>query len=133
MAQSHKPKAKKQKNRRNAPTPKIKQSPRPESSAAEGATVAWMLAALGAGVTELVALLAMAALAYEPLAAALPERASVFPWLMLFVALITGTITLLLTPLVLKQRQTPPPQSVVNFAIFVGVAAWALFIASNWF
>jgi hypothetical protein len=34
---------------------------------------------------------------------------------------------------VLRQRQTPPPQSVVNFAVFVGIVAWALFLGSMWF
>lgn len=104
-----------------------------ETLTAEGVTVAWMLSAMGTGATELVALLSMAALAYEPIALSLPERADVLPWLLLFVAVITGTITLVLTPLVLRRRRTPPPSAIVNFAIFVGVVAWTLAIGSLWF
>ena len=124
-------KAHKREAKRGKPSSKQATTP-PESTAAEGITVAWMLAALGTGFCEVVILLAMAALAYEPLATALPERFSVLPWLLLFVALVTGTISLLFTPLVLKQRTTPPPNSVVNFAVFVGVVAWALFLVSMW-
>ena len=121
--------------KKQAPKARRREAPRPlnESQAAEGVTVAWMLAALGTGASELASLLGMAALAYEPIAQSLPERADIFPWLLLFVSLITGTITLALTPLVLRHRQTPPPGTVVNFAIFVGVVAWTLAIGSLWF
>ena len=125
--------ARKKKTKRREPNRRRKQPPQSEESrAAEGVTVAWMLAALGAGATELVALLTMAALAYEPLAAALPEQADFLPWMLLFVALITGTIALILTPVVIRQRQTPPPNAIVNFALFVGVVAWTLAIGSIW-
>jgi hypothetical protein len=47
---------------------------------------------------------------------------------MLFTALTTGTLCLVLTPLVRRLRRTPPPPAVVWMALIVGVSPWAILL-----
>lgn len=51
-----------------------------------------------------------------------PKQAQILPPLLLFIALITGLISLLLIPLVYQFRSSPPPGSITTVAAVVGAA-----------
>lgn len=76
-----------------------------------------MMAALGA---ELAALLSWGLLALVEDPATLPESVRMLPGLLLLIALATGVLCLLLTPLAYRIRRVPPPGGVVVIAVAVG-------------
>jgi hypothetical protein len=99
-----------------------RQADEQESRAAVALTVAWMLTCMSTAAGVLVVLaLRLLILAFpagggrvHPLA----QMAGVF----LFVALLTGFLCLLLTPLALKVRRTRPPGPVVVGAVLIGLS-----------
>jgi hypothetical protein len=95
-----------------------------EERAAEAATVAWMLCALFTLCAEGVGLAARVVLARAG------EQQQATPWSLLsdvtlVMALVTGTLCLLLTLVVYRVRKTPPPSPITVVAILVGLTPWA--------
>ncbi|HXT59030.1 MAG TPA: hypothetical protein VN699_10350 [Pirellulales bacterium] len=48
--------------------------------------------------------------------------------LLLFASTVIGFVALLLTPVVIKARRTPPPNPVVVFSVLVGAAPWVIIV-----
>jgi hypothetical protein len=101
---------------------------REESRGAEALTVLWMLATLAT-------LFAEAAAAGAALLSPAPPPGEVslgnlLPEVMLFTALVTGTISLTATPLVLRLRREAPPRVIVGLALLIGVSPWLIFAAA---
>jgi hypothetical protein len=109
--------------RRRIP-PRLVEEPR----SVEALTVFWMLTALATLIAETIAAAALFAMAFSPDLGNSLLR--IMPGVMLFTALVTGTICLALTPLVLRQRRTPPPRGVVGIVILIGVSPWLMLAAS---
>jgi hypothetical protein len=89
-----------------------------EDRRSEAVTVAWMLAiiaTLGAEIVGGVSLLVTS----DWNASA--ETRSLLPGLMLFIAVVTGVICLLLTPLVHRFRRDPPPAPIQYVAVTASV------------
>jgi hypothetical protein len=89
-----------------------------ETRAAEAATVGWMLSAMVALVCELGWVALRWWLTAHPGGQVLPALAD----LLFFSALVVGTVTLLLTPVVLRSRRVLPPRGITVFAVVVGAA-----------
>lgn len=95
-----------------------------EDRRAEAVTVAWMLSMLATTAADV---MAMAMFAFLPLifAEAGGEEGMsplVFPRLLLLIAACTGTVCVILTPLVYRFRRVPPPPVVTLFGLIVGIA-----------
>ena len=104
-----------------------KQRPRPvvprESPGAETLTVAWMVTMMA---TLLGQVAALGIRLYVRLwGASLNEKVlanvNMMAWLMLFVAAVTGLLSLILAPLAYRSRQVPPPWTVTLFAVVIAV------------
>jgi len=99
-----------------------------ESQAAVALTVAWMLTCMSTAVGVLAVLaLELLMLAFPAAGGALhplARMAGVF----LFVALATGVLCLVFTPLAIKVRGTPPPRAVVVGAVLIGLSPFVLFV-----
>lgn len=93
-----------------------------ESRGAVSLTIAWMLTCLSTAVAVLLVLglhlLALAFPAQTTSAHPLEQMAGVF----LFVALLTGLLCLLFTPLTLLSRRRPPPRSISAAAVLIGLS-----------
>lgn len=88
-----------------------------ETRSAVAATVAWMLSLMSTITAEVLGL----ACRWYTVLVEPSDLLTVLSTVMLFVAVIAGGITLLLTPVVLRIAKTRPPQSVVQVAVFAGV------------
>ena len=97
--------------------------PRPaEPRSGEALTVLWMLTILATLVAEMAAA-AAAAWAYgRPGPAEGPSMPATLANVMLFTALVTGGLCLLLTPVVRRIRREPPPASVIWSAVAIGAS-----------
>jgi hypothetical protein len=93
-----------------------------ESRAAEAVTVAWMLSVMVAVVCELGWLATRWWIAAQPTA----EMVAALGELLFFSALITGTMALVLVPVVLRSRSELPPRGITFFALVVGVLPLAI-------
>ena len=96
----------------------------PEEKRAETVTIAWMLCVLFTFCAEVVGLLSKVALSYAELNDP-QNRWAVLPVVTLTMGLVTGTMSLLLTPLVYRWRKTPPPESITLVAVLVGLTPLA--------
>jgi hypothetical protein len=94
----------------------------------EALTVFWMLSALATFIAEMVAAAALLATKLWPDGNA--SLAALLPGVMLFTALVTGAIGLVLTPLVLRLRHVPPPRGIVVAAVIIGASPWM--VAAVW-
>lgn len=102
-----------------------KQKPLPDEHETRGAvalTIAWMLTCLSTATAVLLVMaLRLLAIAF-PVAAGgvhpLAKVAGVF----LFVAVLTGGLCLLFTPLTLLARRQPPPRPITFAAVLIGAA-----------
>lgn len=92
-----------------------------ESRAADAVTVAWMLTMLATFVADVLALI-LWAVVWLSNRGHVPVEARALPALMLFIAAVTGTLCLLLAPLIYKVRIVPPPRGVTMIAVTVGAA-----------
>lgn len=91
-----------------------------ESRGVEALTVAWMLCCL----VTLLALLGSTAIRSVLWQREMPSNADLLCHLLTFISLVTGALCVLLTPLVLKYRATPPPLSVTAGACILGIIPW---------
>jgi hypothetical protein len=93
-----------------------------ESRAAEAVTVAWMMSALAAFLGTALSTISYAALFFTARDGRITTPMVTIPFLLFFISGITGAICLLLTPVALKLRRSPPPKPVTIFAVFFGAA-----------
>lgn len=89
----------------------------PESRAAEAVTVAWMLCFLATVLAEALGLLTRMAMAFGVEMAAI----RVLSITLLLVALLSGLVTLVLTPVAIKLRRHAPPRPVIIMACVTGI------------
>ncbi len=105
---SRKKKSKKRPARTSAPA---------ESRSAEAATVFWMTSLLatvlaeGAGLTARLVMVLVEP--FEPLA--------MLSNLLLLIAAVTGLLCLVMTPVVLRVREVPPPTAITRFAVAASI------------
>jgi hypothetical protein len=111
--------SKRKKKKRSTKAPEVAALPA-ETRAAEVATIWWMLSALFTFCAEAIGFVARVILFWQPGDEGLtPLR--VLPYLMLGIGLVSGSIALLLTPVVYRLRQTPPPEMITVFVVLVGL------------
>jgi hypothetical protein len=96
-----------------------------ESRGGEALTVFWMITAMATLVG--VAASALAALLRRFWINGEEERFSLtmLPGVLLFTALVTGTLCLILIPIVFRVRREPPPRTVLWTAVLLGFTPWA--------
>ena len=93
-----------------------------ESRAAVALTVAWMLTCTSTAVAMLVVLaLWLISLAF-PFQGPRPHPLLVVAGMLQFVALFTGLLCLLFTPLAYRVRRTSPPRPITIAAVLIGLA-----------
>ncbi len=102
--------AKKTKRRSTPPTT--------EPRAVEALTVAWCLSVITVFLCDLGSACAWFYLRVDPGA----ERMQVLAGLLLFAAVVTGVVALVLIPVVCRLRSEPPPRGFLVFAVLVSVA-----------
>lgn len=88
-----------------------------ETRAADAATVFWMLTVMATLLAEVTMLIATALLRMgqeNPLLYALRE-------VLLLIAVISGVLSLVTIPMVLKSRRVPPPMPVMIVAVVIGL------------
>lgn len=95
-----------------------------EEKRAETVTIAWMLCVLFTFCAEVVGLLSKVGLSNVELNDP-QSRWAVLPVVTLAMGLVTGTISLILTPLVYRWRKIPPPESITLVAVLVGLTPLA--------
>ena len=119
---------KKKSNSKSKPKPKLKKRDKSvssqealqlaaESRTALSVTVAWTLALMATLAAEAIGVLCQG---YVRLVEA-NDVVVVLGVVMLFVALVSGCVTLLLTPLTVRMAKTRPPRSLVQLAYVAGV------------
>jgi hypothetical protein len=97
-----------------------------ESRGAVALTIAWMLTCMSTAVAVFVVLaLRLLSLAF-PVAAGGVHPIVRIAGVFLFVALMTGSLCLLLTPLVLRVRSARPPRAVTVGAVLIAAAPFLL-------
>lgn len=123
--------AKKRRSKRISPAsaPRVAGLPggKGEHGAADGTTVGWLITAFAALVAEVLAGIGWLFGASAPPEAA--PRVFLFP-LAAFVALMTATLALALTPLVLMLRRVPPPRAITFAVVAIGAAPWLVVLWS---
>jgi len=92
-----------------------------ESRASVAMTVAWMLTCLSTAAGTAVALGLRIVMLQLPGAGGRHPLANV-AGMLLAVALLTGVLCLLFTPLTYRVRRTPPPRSIAIAAVLIGLA-----------
>lgn len=107
----------------------------PEEQAARGRTVeamtvAWMLAVLATIVAELLAVGGVVLVALMPREDESPGLLGMIPGSLGFSALVTGGLSLILTPVVRRMRDVPPPRAIVITALLTGGIPWFLLLLS---
>ena len=124
-------KQRKARSRRKSPvTPTKRNAPssRPaaatETQAAEAVTVAWMLTLLA----TLLAEVSSSIVRMVALRQAEPGKLGMLANLLFFIAVVSGIATVLLTPLTLSLRRTPPPRPLVVAAVVVGLLPLAVLL-----
>lgn len=79
--------------------------------------MAWMLSLLATFIAEVLGIL-IQLLTWR---IGVSDRLQILAGTLLVVALVAGLVTLLLTPLTLKLRTTPPPRPIVVSALIAGI------------
>ena len=98
-----------------------------ESRAAVAVTVAWMLTCMSTAIGVLLVLALRLLMLALPTAEGRAHPLTQMAGVLLLVALTTGVLCLVFTPLALKVRQTRPPQPVVVGAVLIGLSPIVLF------
>jgi hypothetical protein len=99
-----------------------------ESRAAVALTVAWMLTCMSTAAALFVVLALRLLMLAFPAAAGGAHPLQRTAGMFLFVALMTGVLCLILTPLVYRARMSPPPRAVTVGAVLIGIAPIVLMI-----
>mgnify|MGYP003578991716 CR=1 FL=1 len=99
-----------------------------ESRAAVALTVAWMLTCMSTAAGMLLVLALRLLMLAFPAAAGGIHPLSRIAGVLLFVALATGSVCLLLTPLVYRVRLVAPPRAITVGAVLIGFAPLVLFV-----
>ncbi|MCC9604350.1 hypothetical protein LOC68_00485 [Blastopirellula sp. JC732] len=116
--------SKKSKTARKAKTHTQRPGESQELPAADSMTIFWMLC----GVTTLLAEVAnLAVLSYVWASGEPSMRLESIAMLLLMVAMVTGTISILLIPIVLQQSRTAPPKAIVRGMLIIGLLPWLAF------
>jgi hypothetical protein len=92
-----------------------------ESRAAVALTVVWMLACMSTVVGMAVVGLLHLGMAVTPVAAGGLHPLARISGVMLFVAIVTGVLSLVLTPLAYRVRMVPPPRAITIAAVLIGL------------
>jgi hypothetical protein len=110
------------KNKRKTRALRAAGDPLPEESrAAEAVTVAWMLSTLATFAAELAAVAAWAVVG-PAVDDQLASPLSVLPRLLLLIAAVAGSVSLLLAPITYRVRLVSPPRAITIIAVLVGIA-----------
>lgn len=110
------------KNKRKTRALRAAGDPLPEESrAAEAVTVAWMLSTLATFAAELAAGAAWAVVG-PAVDDQLASPLSGLPRLLLLIAAVTGSVSLLLAPITYRVRLVSPPRAITIIAVLVGIA-----------
>jgi hypothetical protein len=99
-----------------------------ESRGAVALTVAWMLTCMCTAVAMLMVLTLRCLMWIFPVAAGGVHPLGRIAGVLLFVALLTGFVCLLFTPLTLRTRQIAPPRAVTVGAVLVGLSPLVVLI-----
>jgi len=97
---------------------------------AEATTVAWMLSLLATLVAEFLAIVGVVLIAIFPRKEETPGFLEMIPGSLGFSALVTGALCLILTPVVRRWRETPPPRAIEVTALIAGGIPWLLLLIS---
>lgn len=112
--------------RKQMPNRPSKRKPSPdvpqESRAAEALTVFWMLTMMATLAAELASAAVWGLLQLAGKAEDLPAAVGLLPGLLMLIAVTTGILCLLLTPLAWHVRRQPPPLGVVVLAVVIGAS-----------
>ena len=114
LARKNKNKASKSKPK---PAPSIPDDQRP----AVAVTVAWMLTTICSAAAQLLALVMWLVARSAGIPVGQPNALAVIPGVMLMVAVFTGILALILTPITLRTRRSPPPRTITIAAVVIGV------------
>lgn len=106
------------------PKKNVSAASRAESPAADFLTVGWLVAVLTTLMCEVLSIAA------RWFARSAPDNATIaaFAGFVLFAAVTTGLVTLLLTPVVVWSRRVRPPIGITVFAVVVGAAPLAILL-----
>lgn len=99
-----------------------------ESRAAVALTVAWMLTCMSTTVGMFVVLALQLLMMAFPVAAGQVHPLGRMGGVLLFVAIATGVLCLVFTPLVYRVRTIPPPRTVTVGAVAIGLSPIVLLI-----
>ena len=116
MTQSKKNSSKKK------PDPKLSHSDAHESRGAVVVTVVWMLLALSCLAAQLVALATWLVARAAGIPAGRPNALLLVPTTLMMVALLSGVLLLVMTPLAYRVRMSRPPTAVTIAAIMIALA-----------
>jgi hypothetical protein len=115
MSKKKKNKTKRKSTRKTKPVPTHLQEAA-EDRTAVAANVAWMLSLMSTLTAETLGLVCRwYTILVEPV-----DLLTVLSTVMLFVAVVSGIVTLIMTPIVLRSARTRPPSVIVRVAIFAG-------------
>jgi len=102
-----------------------------ESRPAVALTVAWMLSCMSTAVGMLTILALRLLMLAFPVAVGAEHPLARVSGVLLFVALITGAVCLVFTPLVYRLRKVAPPSPITVSAVMIGIAPVVLLIILN--
>lgn len=101
-----------------------------EERSAEAATIAWMLCTLFALCAEVMGFAMRIYLHYAPPAELTMPRLLYLPTIAMAIALVSGCLCLVLTPIVYRVRKTPPPELITLVAVLIGAAPLATLLVA---
>lgn len=129
MAKSRRKRSEKE-QRAKAAEGSEKVDPAVHRRAAEATTVGWMLALLATLIAELLVLGGVVLVWVSPRESEAPGFLELIPGALGFTALVTGAVTLVLTPIVRRLRSDPPPFVIEVIAVAAGGIPWFLLVIS---
>lgn len=113
--------ARKNKNKVSKNKPKPGPLPADDQRPAVAVTVAWMLTTVCSAAAQVLALAMWLVARSAGIPAGQPNALAVIPGVMLMVAVFTGILALILTPITLRTRVAPPPRIITIAAVVIGV------------
>jgi hypothetical protein len=103
-----------------------------ETQRSVAVTVAWMMATVASAAALILMVTAYVAIRWLTPDNAAPQTLAAIPGLLLFVAVVTGSLSLILIPIVYQLRPSPPPTAVTVGSAGIGVAAWVAVLVQSW-